>query len=240
MENNTLNINIKSLPKGYNWKSPAFWISIVALGVSIVSMCFTKNYNTGSSTAEPLSISSYSIVRSLDPFPSDHLVIPIEWVNKGGRPALVRQPILILKEKSSDRTLYFFVAGQFPELSNTAVNDPYKRSQSFLIESHSARTLTLIFHIENWWNKINFSAYNFHFTGQEKYAVLIRFLDEIGNCFEADLGTLDTYDAGDLTDDKRGYWYGFWPTDLGHRNGQPPDKAPYRTNFRPCSVATDR
>lgn len=239
MEHDALNIHVKSLPRERLWSSPSLWISIVALAVSIVGAGFMLMYHLSFRTAEPLAISSYSIVRGLGSFPSDHLIVPIEWVNEGGRPALVRQPILILKEKTRNRILYFFVAGQFPELSESGVKNAYKRNQSFLIESHSAKVLTLVFHIENWWKEDDSSTYNFHFAGQEEFEVLIRFLDESGYCFEADLGTINTYDAANLSRET-GYWWGFWPTELGHKTGQPPNKVLHQTSIRRCAATAGR
>ena len=239
MQHDDLNIHAKSLPPEKLFSLPSIWISIFALAVSIVSVGVTIFYHFSSKTAVPLTISSYSIVRSLGPFPSDHLIVPIEWVNKGGRAALVRQPILILKEKDKDRTLYFFIAGQFSELSEPGITDAYKREQSFLIEGHSAKTLTLVFHIENWWDDKKPSTYDFHFAGQEEFQLTIRFLDEQGDCWESDLGTINTYDAANLNR-KAGYWWGFWPVELGHKHGQPPNKALHQTSIRRCAATAGR
>jgi len=73
MAHDALDIHVKSLPKERIRSSPPFWMSLSALGASLGYVIFTLLYNLSSSTAEPLSISSNSIVRGLGSFPSDEL-----------------------------------------------------------------------------------------------------------------------------------------------------------------------
>ena len=190
-------------------------------------------------------------------FPSDHLIIPIEWVNRFGQPALVRQPILtlnqILTKEQQDNGVkskrkIFYIAGHYPEISVTALEKPFIQSQSYLIEGHSAKLLNLVFHIKNWYNEDDVDTFYFTFEPQEVYSVKVRFLDADNKCHQADLGYFGTYDCdclilrhGIVKNPKKTYpykdcqknerWWDFHPIDLGHEKGQPPPEKFQHTNF---------
>ena len=85
---------------------------VIALIVSIASLGFTYWYNTSPGDVHPLNPSGYSIIRGIRPHPSDHILLPLEWENTGGRQELVRQPYLVLRERETGNNYTFSLAGE--------------------------------------------------------------------------------------------------------------------------------
>ena len=189
-----------------------------------------------------------------DKFPSDHNILPIEFVNKKGPPAIVRQPILFLKESSEDFTkpingappITYYVAGHYPEISDPTLQKPFIQSQAYLIGGHSAKQLNLIFHVEYWWDyEKHKDKYNYKFEANKSYVLKIRYLDKDNECYEADIGGMNTLgvncfkpkwemSAAEAEENKetdenkkmvdecknRYLWWDFHPIELGHQNNK--------------------
>jgi hypothetical protein len=120
---------------------------------------------------EPLS--GYAIVRGIDPtypgepekgqgvgvgpWPSDHIVLPLEWSNGTGTPVLIKQPVLVLTELSQNGEPIrrkFFLVGEFDEASTTVFNDVNKKPPSFtnslVLDPHSVLQGVFVFRINKW------------------------------------------------------------------------------------------
>jgi hypothetical protein len=72
----------------------------------------------------------------LGPWPSDHVVFPIEWSNSSSDSELVRRPVLVFSElnqndKPMGREVKFFLVGEFPNISPTILNDVNKKPYTF-------------------------------------------------------------------------------------------------------------
>ena len=144
------------------------------LGIMSTVVTFYRTSSAGQVEAvEPLS--GYAIVRGVDPtypgepdpkkglgvgpYPSDHMVLPVEWSNGTGSPVLIKNPRLVLHElgQNGDPTgdsLEFFLVGEFPEASITVFNNvnekPYDFTNSIVLEPHSVRQSVLVFRIRDW------------------------------------------------------------------------------------------
>lgn len=119
----------------------------------------------------PIEPSAYAISRGVDlssgRFPSDHLVVPLEWENSKGRPVLIRQPELVLYEfddgEETGTQHRFLLAGEYADISPEAFSGPYAHKNSLVLDPHSVSLHALIFHIEDWWDP-NAQAHYFQFA----------------------------------------------------------------------------
>jgi hypothetical protein len=192
-------------------------ISVFALLVSCGTLAFTFTYNLFPGRVQPFSPSGYVIIRGVDPFPSDHLVLPIEWENGGGRSVLIRHPRLILRELDSDGNevgveYTFFLAGEYPDISSTSFREGYSIKRSFILEPHSVALKMLVFHIEDWWDEQG-DLYNFRFTGDQNFQVYIEFQRNLEALSVTALFDMSVYPSADGLDHSTTYWWDFWSVD---------------------------
>jgi hypothetical protein len=202
-EDNPVNVRIHTSSLRNFWDISISLTPLIALIFSGIAVWYTYTYYFRTGSLKTLPITASSIMRGYETnqFPSDHLIIQIEWVNDNGPPAIVIQPRLILKKignkgnEAKENPLKFFVAGHYSEISDQALKRPFIQSQSYLIEGHSAKQFNLVFHIENWYEKTDPDAYCFVFEPQTDYSVTLRFLDEKNKWHDEELGTINTYDV---------------------------------------------
>ena len=147
------------------------------LGISSTVFTFYRTSPAGEvKVVEPLS--GYALVRGIDPtypdepdpkkglgvgpFPSDHLVLPLEWSNGTGSPVLIKSPTLVLRElgengKRIGKTLEFFLVGEFQEASVTVFNNvndkPHNFTNSVVVEPHSVKQTVSVFRVSDWIDK---------------------------------------------------------------------------------------
>lgn len=189
----------------------ALVISILALGIAVFLLL--RDISPGKVT--PLEPSGYAIIRGFAPIPSDHLVLPLEWQNSGGKSVLVRNPYLILRELDSDDeetgTSYrFTMEGEFSEISTRAFSGPHSIARSFMLDPHSLSLKVQIFHIENWWDDTD-NLYDFRFKSGERYRVYIGFETNLTPQSEEALFDLRIHeDADQLVFRGEGDRWGFW------------------------------
>ena len=122
----------------------------------------------------PIQPSGYGIIREIDPHPSDHILLPLEWENTGRRHELVRQPYLVLREIETGTKYRFPLAGEYPDISQNSLGKGYIIKESLILDPHSISPKVLVFHVDNFWNKSH-EDYNFRFTEGENYNVSIGF-----------------------------------------------------------------
>jgi hypothetical protein len=192
-------------------------VAVVSLAVALASFAFTLWYNLAPGTVRPLTPSGYCIIRGIGSFPSDHLVISIEWENSSGRPVLVRLPYLRLRslgsgEGQEGKELRFFMAGEYPEISSRSFAEHYAIGKSFVLEPRSITPKVLVFHIQDWWDEES-TYHDFRFSGGDSFHVYIGFDRNLAPQGEVPLFTLFIYGAADDLDraGESGYWWDFWP-----------------------------
>jgi hypothetical protein len=196
-------------------------ISVFALIVSFGALAFTLWFNLSPGNVRALKPSGYCIIREIDSFPSDHIVLPLEWENTGGRLALVRHPYLVLRElgpdgKETGNKYHFFLAGDYPDVSSNSFAERYSIKQSFILDPHSISPKVLVFHIENWWNESKSNdLYKFRFTGGVNYRVYIGFQRNLDEQPEVELFEMPIFASVDRLDRNgtEGYWWDFWPVE---------------------------
>jgi hypothetical protein len=140
------------------------------LGISSTLFTFYRTSSAGEiKVVEPLS--GYALVWGIDPtypnepelsvgpFPSDHIVLPLEWSNGTGSPVLIKTPTLVLTELGEDgnpteKELEFFLVGELPEASITVFNDvntkPHNFTNSLVVEPHSVKQTVSVFRVSGW------------------------------------------------------------------------------------------
>jgi hypothetical protein len=151
------------------WKQIKFYtliISILAFVSSGFAIYRTEQYRSSDPIITVHEPTGYAISRGLFSFPSDHLIIPIEFENSGGRNAIIRYPSLKLYNKNTGKEHVFYLAGKFDEISTKSFQDKfgYEIMNSFIIEQHSISLKNLVFHIKDWWDE-NAQNHKFKFMG---------------------------------------------------------------------------
>jgi len=172
------------------------WIAVAAFVVGVFSFLYTAYENSTIGEVTPLELSGYAIVRGVDPsfkgepkpgegvgvgpWPSDHVVVPMEWRNSSGSSELVTDPELVFSELGRDDEptgdkIKFFLVGELPEISPTVLNNinakPYSFTNTLTIDPHSVLQSFLVFRVEGWDDKNR--CFRFH-QGQ-KYQVSIEY-----------------------------------------------------------------
>jgi len=190
---------------------------VLVLLAAFGALAFTLWFNLSPGNVQPLKPSGYSIIREIDSFPSDHIALPIEWENSGGRPVLIRHPYLVLRElgpdgKETGNEYRFFLAGEFSDISSDSFAERHSIKQSFVIDPHSISLKVLVFHIESWWNESN-DLYDFKFHGGERYRVYSGFQRNLDVQPEVALFEMPIFGSVDKLDRNgtEGYWWDFWP-----------------------------
>lgn len=162
------------------------WISLGALLVSLLSLAFTLYWNSSIGQVRPLEPSGYAIIRGfgveggIGPYPSDHLVLPMQWQNASGRPVVIQKPKLILQRREggegSGRDLTFTLAGTYPDISTESFDNRYIHNNSFLVEPHSVSVNTMVFHIKDFWK----DDADFRFVGTDEFQVKVNYTKNSG------------------------------------------------------------
>ena len=132
--------------------------------------------------AEPLLPSSYAIVRGMGNFHSDHIIIPIEWRNSGGQPALIRNINLFMfnitypSSNLSDKPeLTYELAGEFTDNNSGNIGHvgaSYTLKQAYVIDPNTITPTFMVFHVHDWWDPKN--KFKFNKTGI-KYKILLNY-----------------------------------------------------------------
>lgn len=219
--------------------NPSNWISLCALVVSLASVGFTLYWSSPIGEVRPLEPSGYAVIRGMDavqgigPFPSDHLMLPMQWKNSSGRPTVIQKPSLVLtrisKDDSKESELIFTLAGTYPDISTDSFSKRYSHNNSFLVEPHSVSLNTMVFHIKSYWKE---EGFGFRFASDDEFKVSITYVKTsgLGKISQALLrsfadgertevlaeslkmhGSLDTLKLeGDTTRKKDDPWWDYW------------------------------
>jgi hypothetical protein len=196
----------------------SLWISITSAFIAIISAVVAYLSYAQPGVVQPITPGGYAIVRGDGSFPSDMIVLPLEWQNTRGKPVLIRHPELFLHELDANGketgTIYRFVlAGEFPEISYSAIAKGYVFESSFVVPANSIPIKNLVFHYERWWDETN-RLYDFRFKGGQKYKVTIRYQPNQETIREQELLTLPIYNRVDElgSDRSKSYW-DYWYID---------------------------
>lgn len=169
------------------------WIALVALLISIASFLFTLYLNSAIGEVRPLQLSAYAVIRGMGieqgigGFPSDHLVLPMQWKNASGGPVVIQQPELILHEvcdgKETGTQHIFTLAGEYPDISTQSFSHRYSHKNSLLVDKKSVSLNTLIFHHKYYWDRNGIQdkvGYAFRFKAEQESRVCIRYSKNSG------------------------------------------------------------
>jgi hypothetical protein len=187
-------------------------ISLIALIISFYAIKQTIDYRSSEPSITVYAPTGYSILRGLFSFPSDHLVIPIEWENSGGKNAIIRYPHIKLQNVKTGNNLEFQLAGEVSGISTQDFRDKYgyKLKNSFILDPHSISLKVLVFHISNWWDENN-DNYNFKFKSGDCYKVLIEYQVNQEPTTNFSLTEIPIFGSADNLDAKTDYWWDYWP-----------------------------
>ena len=203
-------------------------LSIIAIVVSIfalvVSIWGPINDIIIPGDTIPLTPAGFSIVRGSPNFvfPSDHIVLPLEWYNSWKeKTEIISLPYLVLRKLGSNETHIFFLAGEYPDISAKSFKESYTIERTFIFPPSTLSKRTLVFRIEKWWDHASMN-YEFKFKPRDKYDVSIGFQQWDNGKFiqhpEVPLFTMPILDTvGNLSYSRDKYW---WDTfDLNRTTG---------------------
>lgn len=160
-------------------------IATFALFLSVVTLLIAIMKDSAIGSVSPLEPSGYAITRGIKPtlqvngnpapdtiseITSDDLVLPIDWRNSSGAPALIKEPQLELKEvedggdsscnrehEDEPSSFTFFFVGEYPELSPQVLAErhskPITYRSSFTVEPHTVSHRVMVFRIQGWTSK---------------------------------------------------------------------------------------
>jgi hypothetical protein len=87
-------------------------------------------------------------------FPSDHIILPLEWYNSWKtKTEIISQPYLVLHKIGSNKTIRFYLAGEYPNISKKSLEEPYILERTFKVPPSSLSKHILVFKIESWWDE---------------------------------------------------------------------------------------
>jgi hypothetical protein len=189
---------------------PGEWIAFAALMISVLSFIIAVLRNSPIGEVRPLEPSGFAFIRGLimeqgiGSFPSDHLVLPMQWKNASGRPAVIQKPELILRrleDGEETKELTFTLAGEYPEISTESFSARYSHKNSFLIEPHSVSLHTLVFHHKDFWDE-NSEGIRFRFGATDEYRVYVKYVRNsgLGKIEQTILELMGRYADGERTE----------------------------------------
>ena len=200
------------ITKGRPWVTAVtFLVAVVALIVAIVGLVLALQGRLAGAQVTPYEPTGYTVIRGQDQFPSDLLVLPLEWENSGGQTAVVRYPSLTLHNVESGQDLVLDLAGEYADISAKAFQDAaaYKPERSFLLAPHAVSLRVLAFRVSDWWDEKN-ENYGFKFLGDECYEVSIGYQINQGAPAEVALFEMPILSTVNRLDPAAGYWWDFW------------------------------
>ena len=197
-------------------------ISILSIVIAIASFGFTY-FGFPFGKTIPLIPSGYAIIREFPSFPSDHLVIPLEWQNTERRAVLLRQPYLVLRKLDAKgqetATEYrFTLAGDYAEISTEAFQKMYRIRNAYILQPQSITSLVLVFHTQHWWDETNAAEYRFRFatepTYQQTYHVYIGYMVNTNPHPEQPLFAMKMFRTVDRLDRNTTFWWDYWDKEI--------------------------
>jgi hypothetical protein len=189
-------------------------ISTCALAVSTIALVISILAEWTPGTVRPLKPSGYGIIREVGSFPSDHIVLSLEWQNTSSDPILVRHPYLLLRELGPDgeetgNELRFVLAGEYPDISTDSFKERYSIQTSFAVDTRSISVKVLVFHIDRWWDETD-PLYQFRFADGQKYDVYIGFQRDLDEQPETLLFKMPLHRNADRLDRSTNLWWDYW------------------------------
>lgn len=201
-------------------------IKIIAIPLTIIGIFLTicALYNTFSyGQGECIPPSEFAILRGYHgSFPSDLLVVPINWRNNGARYELIENLSLDMTLKEMDRKTLdnrtikkrWILLGTIRDISGATIEDnrPYSYLQDLIIQPHSITQTFCVFQIEDYWNEKS-KNHDFKFNSSyNRWDVDINFnIDGIsggGKLFE-----LPVYEAVDKMNASSKYTWDYFQID---------------------------
>lgn len=156
-------------------KRKSHWIAIAALAVSVLSLCITMYRTSPIGAVKPvMPLTSYALVRGIDPegtfglYPSDHIVLPLEFSNNTGSPVLIKGPRLEFDEIGAPKSknVTFFLTGEYEELSAELLGDvnsqPHNFAPALVLAPHSVSQKILVFRVSGWFKDEKNYCFRFH------------------------------------------------------------------------------
>jgi hypothetical protein len=164
-----------SVAGGGGEKDKSHWIAKAALAVSVFSLLITLYRTSPVGSVEPvMPLTSYALVRGIDPegtfgpYPSDHIVLPMEFSNNTGSTVLLKAPRLELDETSTpeNENVTFFLTGEYKELSPELLDDvnsqPHTFTPDLVLSPHSVSERNLVFRVSEWTQDDKNYCFRFH------------------------------------------------------------------------------
>jgi len=163
--------------------------ALLALFVSVATLIYTLLWNSSFGQVLPLEPTGFAIIRGIDPagelervgpFPSDHVVLPLEWTNNSGTSVLIKEVELVFSElgqpgEHASEPHKFFLVGTYDEISaevlTHANSELHTFKNSLIVQPHETTRNVLVFRESGWGENDT----NFRFRAGEKYQVDVEY-----------------------------------------------------------------
>lgn len=175
-------------PKHKAKNDKKFWwgLMISLFSLSLAGLSFMYNIiGTPGETSLFLPPDGYGVMRfNIYPYfrPSDHLIIPLRFINTSGREVHIRDIYLELNEinvsdqvrNETGNKFVFWIAGELQDLTPDSMRRPYKIINSIHVPAKSTSYNLLLFHHQDWWDTKH-PNYNLTFKPGKIYEVWINY-----------------------------------------------------------------
>jgi hypothetical protein len=177
------------------------------IGFNVISDVFIQG---GLITLHPPS--NYVIIRELEGFPSDHIIIPVDFYNSWrAKSEIIRQPYLIMRNKTKEIRFHFM--GELPKYSRENFepegNKELDRSGTFIISPSSLSTHAMVFQVEGYANECG-ENYAFRFESNDSFQCGIGYERWNGkhfkNKYEASYFQITIPNLKDLSRQRNYFW----------------------------------
>lgn len=125
----------------------------------------------------------FCVTRGFRAFPSDHLIIPVNFENTGNGAKTVERPALFFEDTTSGKQYTFELEGYIPNLDTYSIDGAFEIARGITVPERSLSRYVLVFQIERWWDKDS-DNYLFQFRrtddGPTRYDMRFGYY-EIGN-----------------------------------------------------------
>lgn len=95
----------------------------------------------------------FCIMRGFYPFPSDHILLPINFENTGKGAKTIERPALFFNDLNGSGQRRFIMKGYGTSLSNTRIDESYEIGGAVTIPEKSFQRYILIFQPDHWWDR---------------------------------------------------------------------------------------
>jgi hypothetical protein len=153
--------------------SVTLWVSLIftCVTTAVAAMTFYSTLNPWGEVGPFFTPAGFVIIRGVDTSPSDHVLMPVQWINNTGRLVLIQQPVLEFRKlgqqgEPTGERLTFIAVKRLPEISTETMNGLSTPATEFpdliRLSAHSPTETVLLFRKEESFLGKQNACFRFH------------------------------------------------------------------------------